>query len=230
MTYPLSYPGVCRRAFSLCRRHALYLMLTLPALSLRAGGVTPTDIQLPVKEIHENNLTGTAVGAFMSNDAAASSYAYTLVAGADDVDNAAFTIDSKGVLRANVVFDYETKSSYSIRVRATNNLGEFLERTFSIHIADVYETPEKLDANNILTPNGDGINDLWVVKNLDPGKNNTLAIYDRIGRMVYTKKNYQNDWNGSVNGSHLAEGTYYYVLDLGPKQFKGYITLVRDKR
>ncbi|MCK7554843.1 gliding motility-associated C-terminal domain-containing protein [Chitinophaga sedimenti] len=188
MMYPLSYPGLCRKALGCCRRHALYVMLLLPVLPLRAGAVPPTDIQLPVKEIHENNLKGTAVSALLSNDADAGSYTYTLVAGADDEGNDAFTIDTKGILRAAVVFDYETKSSYNIRVRATNGAGEFLEATFTILIADVYETPAKLEANNILTPNGDGVNDLWVIKNLDLGKNNEVFIYDRMGRMVYSKR------------------------------------------
>lgn len=229
MKYLLSYSGKCHEVLRRFRRHALYTLLLIPALHLQAVAQVPADIQLPVKEIHENNLIGTAVGAFMSNDANSSTYVYTLVAGADDADNASFTIDTKGILRAAVKFDYETKFTYNIRVRATNTAGEFVERALAITIADVYETPNKLEANNILTPNGDGINDVWVIKNLDLGKNNELFIYDRVGRLVFSKKNYQNDWNGTVNGNHIAEGTYYYVIDLGPSKYTGFITLIRER-
>jgi gliding motility-associated-like protein len=229
MKYLLSYSGKCCKALRHCRKHALYILLLITVLHMQALAQAPADIQLPVKEIHENNLLGTAVGAFMSNDANSSTYVYTLVAGADDTDNAAFTIDTNGILRAAIKFDYETQATYNIRVRATNPAGLYVERAFAVIIADVYETPNKLEANNILTPNGDGINDVWVIKNLDLGKNNELFIYDRVGRLVFTKKNYQNDWNGAVNGNHIAEGTYYYVIDLGPSKYSGFITLIRER-
>lgn len=212
----------------LCRRYAVCVLLMLGVLQTRAGILPPVDIQLPIKELHENNPIGATVSTFLSNDAGSSSYVYTLVAGEGDTSNASFTIQN-GMLLAAVVFDYEVKKSHSIRVRATDAAGGYLEKIFTITIADVYETPGKLECNNLLTPNGDGFNDTWVIKNLDLGKNNELFIYDRVGRMVYSKKNYQNDFNGTVGGSNLAEGTYYYIIDLGPNQFKGFITLVRDK-
>src|SRR5205823_374931 len=49
-------------------------------------------------------------------------------------------------------------------------------------------------ANNILTPNGDGRNDTWLVKNIELFPNNTVTIYDHSGRILYTKKGYTNDW------------------------------------
>jgi gliding motility-associated-like protein len=47
---------------------------------------------------------------------------------------------------------------------------------------------------------------------------------------VYTKKGYNNEWDGTLNGSPLAQGTYYYVVDLGPnqKKFKGFISILRN--
>ncbi|NIG56457.1 Ig-like domain-containing protein [Chitinophaga sp. Cy-1792] len=87
----------------------------------------------------------------------------------------------------------------------------------------------KVDANNILTPNGDGINDKWVIKNLDSYPDNEVMIYDRAGRLVYQRKNYSNDWDGTSGGNPLAEGTYYYILTIqkSTKATKGYITIVR---
>ncbi|WP_178372198.1 T9SS type B sorting domain-containing protein [Chitinophaga jiangningensis] len=78
---------------------------------------------------------------------------------------------------------------------------------------------------NILTPNGDGINDRWVVQNLDMYPDNEVKIFDRSGRMVYRQLHYANTWTGDS----LAEGTYYYVLTFGPrgKVVKGYITILR---
>lgn len=66
---------------------------------------------------------------------------------------------------------------------------------------------------NTFTPNADGINDFWVVKNLDILENFT-QVFDRYGALVYTAKNYKNNWNGTKNGQELPAGVYYYVIKL----------------
>lgn len=93
------------------------------------------------------------------------------------------------------------------------------------------EADFKVDAVNILTPNGDGRNDRWVVRNLDSYPDNEVKIYDRAGRLIYNRRNYSNDWDGTLNGSPLAEGTYYYILTIenGARTAKGYITIIRDR-
>ncbi len=86
-------------------------------------------------------------------------------------------------------------------------------------------------ANNILTPNGDGKNDTWLIKDIQLFPNNTVTVYDRSGRIVYTKKGYANEWDGSFNGAPLQEDTYYYLIDLGSgnSKIKGFITVVRRR-
>jgi gliding motility-associated-like protein len=86
-------------------------------------------------------------------------------------------------------------------------------------------------ANNILTPDGDGKNDTWMVKNIQLFPNNTVTVYDHSGRVVYTKKGYTNDWNGTFSGAPLNEDTYYYFIDLGPgeRKVKGYITVIKKR-
>ena len=89
----------------------------------------------------------------------------------------------------------------------------------------------KLDANNIITPNGDGRNDTWVIKNIDQYPNNTVKVFDKSRNVIYSKQGYTNDWNGTYNDAPLPQGTYYYIVDFGPGSgllFKGFITIVRD--
>ena len=86
-------------------------------------------------------------------------------------------------------------------------------------------------ANNLLTPDGDGKNDTWVIKNIDLFPNNTVTVFDHSGKVLYTKKGYNNDWDGNYNGQPLKEDTYYYVIDLGAgdKKIKGYITVLKRR-
>lgn len=85
---------------------------------------------------------------------------------------------------------------------------------------------------NIISPNGDGKNDTWVIKDIENYPNNEVTVFDRAGRIIYAKKGYTNDWGGTLRGSPLNEDTYYYVLDLGPGQpkIKGFITIIRDRK
>lgn len=87
-----------------------------------------------------------------------------------------------------------------------------------------------LIANNMITPNGDGVNDTWIVKNIHLYPNNELKIYDREGRLVYETIGYNNTWDGLFNGNPLPEDTYYYVLflDSGKDKRTGFISIVRE--
>lgn len=86
-------------------------------------------------------------------------------------------------------------------------------------------------ANNILSPNNDGKNDKWIIKDIELYPDNKVTVYDRAGRVVYTKDGYNNEWDGSLKGATLVEGTYYYIIDLGPgkRRFKGFITIIINR-
>lgn len=84
--------------------------------------------------------------------------------------------------------------------------------------------------NNFLTPNGDGKNDFFVVKGLEKYPENKLTIFDRGGRTIYSVLNYQNTWDGYLNGKPLMEDTYYYILDLGKNgTIKGFLSILYKK-
>jgi gliding motility-associated-like protein len=115
-------------------------------------------------------------------------------------------------------------TSYTVRV----NNGAGCSTTQSI-IVEVINDYKAITVNNVLSPNSDGKNDLLLIKNLDMYPNNTLRIFDKAGREIYTKFNYKNDWDGTFNGSALPEDTYFYILDFGPKlqKLKGFVSIVR---
>lgn len=85
------------------------------------------------------------------------------------------------------------------------------------------------------SPNGDGINDLFVIENTD-GQKVSLEIYSRWMTMVYKNDDYKNDWNGTSNSgirlgnnaSGLPDGTYFYVVKLANgKRYMRSMTLTR---
>ncbi|MEQ6124971.1 Ig-like domain-containing protein, partial [Pseudotenacibaculum sp. MALMAid0570] len=72
------------------------------------------------------------------------------------------------------------------------------------------------------SPNGDGINDGWVIENITAFPNNVVSVYSRSGKLVFKKKGYQNDWQAVSNqvssgglDNKLPVGPYIYVIDLG---------------
>ncbi len=72
-----------------------------------------------------------------------------------------------------------------------------------------------------ISPNGDGMNDVFEIIGLESFPNNELQIFNRWGNLVYQAQPYQNDWNGQANtgkmtlyGDALPNGTYFYVLQL----------------
>jgi gliding motility-associated-like protein len=80
-----------------------------------------------------------------------------------------------------------------------------------------------LQAYNIITPDGDGKNDTFVVDNATLYPNNELAVFNRWGREVYRRKNYDNLWNGG----DLGAGTYYYLFTANGQSFKGWFEIVK---
>ncbi|WP_343524609.1 MBG domain-containing protein [Pedobacter sp.] len=116
-------------------------------------------------------------------------------------------------------------TTYTVRV--TNASGCSSIGSVTINVAEDY----KLVATNILTPNGDGVNDTWIVQNIDMYPVNEVRIFDRNGREMYNKKGYDNSWNGTIGGNELAEGTYYYIITYGPDKLvqKGFITIIRNR-
>ncbi|MBX7093957.1 MAG: gliding motility-associated C-terminal domain-containing protein [Flavobacteriales bacterium] len=66
---------------------------------------------------------------------------------------------------------------------------------------------------NVLTPNGDGFNDKWIIENIESYPGNTVYVYNRNGQKVFEGESYMNTWEGTYNNQALPDGTYYYVIE-----------------
>lgn len=98
-------------------------------------------------------------------------------------------------------------------------------------VVDVREDVDKVVfIPNVLTPNNDGFNDTWFIKNIHLFPKNSVKIINRWGDVLYQTNNYQNDWDGQYSGGKLPAGTYYYILDIGGQWgiLKGDVTIIRE--
>ena len=96
------------------------------------------------------------------------------------------------------------------------------------NIQSIKDESIELSATNLISPNGDGMNDTWVIRNIDKYPNNIVRIFDRMGRLVYSAANYNNAWDGIYQGAPLPEDTYYYIIELpnGGGRKRGYISIL----
>jgi len=79
-----------------------------------------------------------------------------------------------------------------------------------------------------ISPNGDGLNDTFDLAGYNVSK---LTIFNRYGTSVYSKVNYTDEWGGQSNsGNELADGTYYYVIELnnGGESKTGWVYINRE--
>ncbi len=96
----------------------------------------------------------------------------------------------------------------------------------------VAENPDIVSVSgNILTPNGDGFNDEFVINNISEYANCDLTIYNSWNDVVYSVKGYQNNWKGTNTGGNiLPSGAYYYIIKCDDKPvLKGNINILREK-
>lgn len=116
---------------------------------------------------------------------------------------------------------------YQIRIIDTNNCQ--LDTTYDLKVRCRDNVDDKL--YDTFTPNGDNVNDTWIVKDILKYPKNELIIYNRWGQIVYNKMPYANEWGGLNNdGKELPTAAYYYVIRLNDDKgtiWTGSVTLVR---
>jgi gliding motility-associated-like protein len=80
---------------------------------------------------------------------------------------------------------------------------------------------------NVMTPNEDGVNDAFYIRNLPASTTNKLVITNRWGKEIYSSANYQNDW--TAEGT--ADGVYFYRLQIeGASAITGWVEIMRGEK
>jgi len=120
-----------------------------------------------------------------------------------------------------------TTTTYTLTVRDNNNC------VASDNVL-VNVIPYCINIMNAFTPNGDGMNDRWLVVNNGGAcvRQISVSVFNRYGSPVYKNDNYNNDWTGLYDGKPVPDGTYYYVVTYrlvngAVLTFKGDVTVLR---
>ena len=107
---------------------------------------------------------------------------------------------------------------YTLTVKDNNNCTSTATATITV-------IPYCINVRNAFSPNGDGLNDKWLVTNGSPCTSDIkVAVYNRYGQEVYRSDNYRDDWDGTYKGKPVADGTYYYTVTMKLINGSNYIT------
>ncbi len=103
--------------------------------------------------------------------------------------------------------------------------------TDSVTICILDDPLEDFKLINLITPNGDGDNDVLIFPGLEAFPDNRLRIFNRWGYPVFEQRGYQTNlselWNGENGGDVLPADTYFYILEFNGKTYKSDITILR---
>lgn len=166
-----------------------------------------------------------------------SRYAGIVTLAATSSSGLPISYSSNNSLIATITADnkLQVKSLGTVKITASQEGNEFylpatvVERDVVIHTAG----SSQLLVTQALSPNGDGINDVFIIEGILAYPENQVKIVNRSGALVYEQKGYDNDriaFSGKSNsGDKLPDGTYYYSVEfkLNGKweQKKGYLFL-----
>ncbi len=131
----------------------------------------------------------------------------------------AFLSDSK-ILKPTVSGAHD---DFAVTLTATSADGCVASDDVTVKVLKAVKVP------NAFSPNGDGINDTWVIQYLESYPGCTVEVYNRYGQIVYHSVGYDKPWDGRLNGQSLPVGVYYWIINPknGREQINGSVTIIR---
>ena len=125
--------------------------------------------------------------------------------------------------------DYGTDNTYYINQTGTYTV-QVVDQNGCVAEAQIFMEFIDIEIPNFFTPDGDGMNDLWIPENLEGFPEILIKVYDRYGRVV-AEVTAANAWDGTYDGKELPTGDYWYVIKLNgendTREFVGHFTLYR---
>ena len=120
---------------------------------------------------------------------------------------------------------------FIMRATGTNGCIDFDTMFVYVTYPPIDSTTLLQNVQNVITPNGDGRNDMLDISEIIGNDGCLISIIDRWGREVYRQDNYANSWDGTTTaGEELPDGTYYYIVKCGSDiRYKGPVTIMKNQ-
>ena len=127
------------------------------------------------------------------------------------------------VALSKTVFDCSNLGTNTVLFTVTDGSGNTrvvpVQVTVTKRFGDVDNVCGELNINvsQAITPNGDGVNDTWMISNIESYPKNNVKVFNRWGSEVFSANVYRNDWNGHYKNSDQSlpdASSYYYQIDL----------------
>jgi gliding motility-associated-like protein len=134
---------------------------------------------------------------------------------------------------------YEYQWTPAVGTTADNEVSGLIAGTYNLVVVDengcsldttiTLTEPEYLGLPTGLSPNGDGMNDFYVIPGVLKCENSDFKVFNRWGNVVYESTDYHNEWYGQATGGGvLADGTYFVIFHCGSEEFNTYVDLRRE--
>ncbi len=139
----------------------------------------------------------------------------------------AFSLSRDGLITVanSSVLEYSTNPefefSFKVFYRGLSN--SYNEYVIKIILTEI--SPNDIFVSNFISPNGDGINDTWIVSGGE--EKYSVMVFNKVGNLVFKSDDYRSRWDGISRGHNLSPGVYYYIIKANNTEKKGTITLVR---
>ena len=82
-----------------------------------------------------------------------------------------------------------------------------------------------------MSPNGDGVNDVFYIAKIEDFPNNEVQLFNRWGTLVHREQGYKNTWQGTYRGDPLPDGAYFYIVEVTTEgvttKYNGYVEIMR---
>ncbi len=195
--------------------------------------VTVIDTIAPVAQLIDATIALNANGTATLNYAAVNNGSYDNCGIATvELSQSLFSCDDLGTQTVIVTLtdSYGNSTSQLIKVTVINS-GIDIDLDGIDDACDDFVNTQIVQVPSGFSPNGDNINDTFIIPALDQFSSVHLQVYNKYGHEVYVSAQYNNDWNGSssFNGMELPDDTYFYILTTDGEVRQGFVYINRVK-
>lgn len=127
---------------------------------------------------------------------------------------------------------YYSNGNYYIILQVTNALG-CIDSAIRFVTVNIVTNDISTLIPTVISPNGDGANDVWKLEFLKQYPDSHVEIYNEWGQTVFTSDGYKDPWDGTYKGEPVADGNYLFVIqlnaDVDPDIYKGVLMVLRKR-